>query len=230
MQFAILILLIGFFLFLYVLHLISKDDFIIIRKDIPMDQIFNVAFLTSVVALFFARFSYAIINPNLVPKTLLGFLALWYFPGLYLVGAVLGGGFFLALYTSYKKLPVGRVFDFFILSFSVIHPFVVLCMELLAGKNELFFSFLQFFIYLVISIFFFKLVFTYTQKNVLKEGSLGILYLICLSVISFLSNMVRHWKTLGIFEKDNLLWMLVLIICIVIAVKQELVEKSSSKK
>jgi hypothetical protein len=230
MQFSIIVLFISFFLFLYTLHIISKDDFIIIRKDIPMENIFNTAFLVSIVALFFARFSYVIFNPSHALATFLGFLALPYFPGLYLAGGVLGGSFFLALYTSYKKLPVGRFFDFFILSFSVTFPFGSLGNALLSGRNNLYFSGLIFFIYLALSIIFLKLVFPYTQKNVLKEGSLGILYLISLSVVSFFTNLAGFWKTLGMFEKDNLLWMLTLIICIIIVVKQELVEKSASKK
>src|SRR4030042_6733147 len=109
MQFSIIVLFICFFFFLYILHSISKDDFIIVRKDIPMEQIFNTAFLTAFVSLFFARFFYIIFNPESIPKTFLGFLALPYFPGLYLAGAVLGGGFFAVLYAGYRKLPAGRI-------------------------------------------------------------------------------------------------------------------------
>jgi prolipoprotein diacylglyceryltransferase len=230
MHFLIIALCVYFLFFLYVVHVLSKDDFIIVRKDIEMEQIFNAALWTALVSLFFARLFYVIFNPNLIPKTLLGFLALPYFPGLYLAGAVLGGGFFIALYSSYKKLPVGRIFDFFALSFSIVLPFSLLGNALLLSWANFLLSLSQFVGFLVVAIVFLKIVFPRMQRNVLKEGSLGIFYLICLSVISFILNIILSWKKFGIFEKDNLLWILVLIISIVIIVKRELVEKSSSKK
>jgi hypothetical protein len=195
-----------------------------------MEQLFNAAFLVGIISLFFARFFYVIFNPKLIPSTLLGFLALPYFPGLYLAGAILGGSFFIALYSTYKKLLVGRIFDFFIISFSIILPFGFLANAVLLKNINLLFILILFVVYLVLSILFFKIVFPLSQKNVIKEGSLGIFYLISLSVISFLANIFKTSKDVGIFDKDSLLWILILIICIVVVVKQELVEKSAPKK
>lgn len=230
MQFTVLVLFVCAFLFLYVLHLLSKDDFVFIRKDISMEQIFNTAIWTMLFSLFFARLSYAIINPGIIPETLLGFLAIPYFPGLYLAGAVLGGSFSYAIQASYKKLPVGRLFDFLILSFSIILPFCILLNGfILRAENLIFFLPLSI-VYLFISVVFFKYLFPLTQRNVLKEGSLGIFYLMALSVVSFIANVISKWDQAGVFDKDNLLWTLILIISITIIVKQELTDKSVSKK
>ncbi len=230
MQFSIIVIAICFFLFLFVLHLVSKDDFLIIKKDIPMDVIFNGAFLTGFISLFFARFFYVIFNYNPVFITPLGFLMFPYFPGLYLAGGIIGGVLSLLLFLNYKKLPVKRIFDFFSISLLAVLPLGILLNGLLSNINNFIFYIVLFLIYLVLAIIFFKFIFPYTQRNILKEASLGAFSLISISVLGFITNLIQFWGKFGIFEKDSLLWALIFITCIVVIVRQELVEKSASKK
>ncbi len=230
MQFSIIVIAICFFLFLYILYVVSKDDFLIIRKDIPMESIFNAAFLTAFISLLFSRFFYVIFNFNPVFKSPLGFLVFPYFPGLYLAGGIIGGVLSLMLYLSYKKLPIKRIFDFFSISLLAVLPLAVLGNGLLSNINNFILPLILFFVYLVVAIIFLKLIFPYAQRNRLKEGSLGALSLIAISILGFLTNLIQFWGKLGIFEKDSLLWALIFIASVVAIVRQELVEKSASKK
>ncbi len=229
MQFSIIVIAICFFFFLYILYVISKDDFLIIRKDIPMESIFNAAFLIAFISLLFSRFFYVIFNYNPVFKSPLGFLVFPYFPGLYLAGGIIGGVISLTLYLNYKKLPVKRIFDFFSISLLAVLPLAVLGNGLLSNANFIF-SLVLFFTYLIIAIIFLKIVFPFAQRNRLKEGSLGALSLIAISILGFLTNLIQFWGKFGIFEKDSLLWALIFISSVIAIVRQELVEKSASKK
>lgn len=230
MQFFIFVLAICFFIFLFVLYSLSKDDFLIIRKDVSLESLFNTAFSVAFVSLFFARFFYVIFNPTPILKTFLGFMVFPYFPGLSLAGGLIGGLSYLLIHVNYRKMPVGRIFDIFILSLSTVLPISILGTILLTGfKNTLSFGIL-FLIYLIISIISFKIVWPYSQKNNLREGSLGIIFLTILSLINYLFNIIVSWGRVELFNKDNLLWIIILIISIAAIVKQEIAVKSSIKK
>src|ERR1035437_1315616 len=94
MQFFILVLLICFFVFLYCVHVLANDDFIFLRRDVTMDKIFNIIFLGALVSIFFSRFFYGLSAKNILsyPFT---FLLIPYFPGLSLLGGVVGAGAYL---------------------------------------------------------------------------------------------------------------------------------------
>ncbi len=230
MQFFIFVLAICFFIFLFVLYNLSKDDFLIIRKDIALESLFNTAFSVAFISLFFARFFYVIFNPTPILKTFLGFMVFPYFPGLSLAGGLIGGLSYLLIHINFKKMPIGRIFDIFILSLSVVLPIGILGTILLTGfKNALSLG-LLFLINLIISIILFKIIWPYSQKNNLKEGSLGIIFLTALSLINYLFNIITNWGRVVLFSKDNLLWVIILMASIVFIVKQEIAIRSSIKK
>src|ERR1035437_7199459 len=106
-----MIILICFFLFLYFLYYLSRDDFVIVRKDISIEKIFNLAFLTAIVSLFFSRLFFVLERMDQKLLSPLGFLAIPYFPGLSLLGGILGAGIFIFLYSKFRKLPTGKMFD-----------------------------------------------------------------------------------------------------------------------
>ncbi len=116
------------------------------------------------------------------------------------------------------------------ISLSFVLPIGMLGYGLLSMGSQLVPSLILFIVFCLLSFAFFKIVFPYVQRNSLKEGSLGILYLISVSVIFLINNVVQLFGKAKIFEKESLLWVLIIIISIVVFVKQELVEKSTSKK
>src|ERR1035437_2521113 len=118
----ILILLVCFFLFLYIIYYLSRDDFVLTRKDIPVAAVFSISFLTAVVALFFARVVFALANPASMLLNPLGFLAIYRYSGLSLTGSIVGAEVFIYAYCKYKKMPAGKIFDLFVLAFVGILP------------------------------------------------------------------------------------------------------------
>lgn len=184
----ILILVVTLFVFLITLFGLSKDDFILLRKNISMDQIFNISFLSLFVGLFSARvffilasFQFAYLNPFL-------FFALMYFPGLSLVGGVLGALIFMSYYTSYKKISKERLLDFFslsILSSSTVAFLIRLVLLVIARRSVTLFDLVvPLVLFISCGVFFFMLL-PRQRSGDLKDGQIGLYFLVCFSVLLF---------------------------------------------
>lgn len=190
MHFLIFVLIICFFIFLFSLYFLTNDDLIIIRKDMPMDKVFNAAFLTAFVALFFARFFYVIFYPKEVFLSPLGFLLFPYFPGLSLLGGVLGGSVFLAVYAKNQRLPVARMLDFFAVAFLSSLSIGFFGVFVLTGKSYFPVFIFSFLAYLILFVVFTKVFLPASFRGKIKNGSIGIMFLMFFSVIAFISRII----------------------------------------
>src|SRR3989344_2877833 len=63
-EFEILTLFISFFVFLFCVYMFSKDDFVLMRKNISLDQIFHLIFLVSLASFVGGRVLYAVFTAN----------------------------------------------------------------------------------------------------------------------------------------------------------------------
>lgn len=118
--------LIATIIFLFTLFVTSKEDFVFLRKNISLKIIFDIAIIVGIVALLFSRVVYAISHPSLSYLNPLVFFIIPYFPGLSAVGLVLGGLTALYIITVRQKLPVGKLYDVFSLSFLLASAFFFL--------------------------------------------------------------------------------------------------------
>lgn len=108
-----IILILSGLVFLYFLHYYVRDDFIIFRKNVTLEDIFNGAFLTFIIVFLSARLFYVLENPSPTFINPLVFLAVFYYPGLSLTGGVVGGIIFQVFYLRKKRFPAKRILDFF---------------------------------------------------------------------------------------------------------------------
>lgn len=182
MQFFIFVLLFCFFIFLFTLYRLSQDDFIFIRKGISSELIFNLAFLIAIFSLIFARLIYVFSYPKQVFFSFLGFFLFPYFPGLSIIGCVFGGAVFLTLYCLYKKYPLGRMLDFFSLSFLFALPIGFLFVYLVSGRpGHILASLIFYIIFLFVNIFTLLPLFT---KGKIKDGVMGLIFLTVFSILT----------------------------------------------
>ncbi len=230
MHLLIFVLIICFFIFLFSLYFLANDDLIIIRKDMPMDKVFNTAFLTAFAALFFARFFYVIFYPREVFFNPLGFLLFPYFPGLSLLGGVLGGSLFLTVYAKYQKLPVAKIFDFFAIAFLSCLPIGFLGFFILAGKNYLPNFIFSFLIYSIFFLIFIKVALPASFRGIIKSGSLGAIFLLYFSVATFLSGIISNFKNFKLVSLENFIILILLIVSSALILKQEIVGKKKAVK
>lgn len=207
------ILLISLFIFLFTLFALSREDFVLFRRNVDMEKVFNIAFLTLGIGLFFARLVFVILYFKHVYLNPLAFLLFPYFPGLSLAGGLLGASIGLAVLLRGKKYPEGRLFDFFILSFSVallsglflqlITTYIALKQVPLSIIGEL-----------ILGCSIFLLSLRVFKNHAMKEGSVGLVLVFFLSLI-FIS--------VAFLQKplDMVPWILVFLTSLVFFLRQE---------
>ncbi len=223
MNFFIVFLFLGLFTALFSVYYLSRDDLILLRKDVTIERIFNLAFVVFFGGLFFARLAYGILYSTKIFSNPLKFFLFPYFPGLLLTGGITGGILILFLILRSKNLPTGRIFDIFSIS-------ILSCLSLgyfgffwLSRQNLL--STKPIFIiiiYIILFYVFLKYIHQYLLKGILKDGSGGLLFLISFSVISLIVNIFDKFKNNPFLGKpENPILFVILVISAVAFIKQE---------
>ena len=222
MYFLLFLSFLCFLAFLFSLYVMSHDDYVFLRKSISTEQVFNGAILNILIALFFARLFFVFLNPSFNFLNPLVFLLFPYFPGLSIVGGLIGGVVFLFLYFPKHKMPANRLFDFFLFSFLSVLPIGFLAVKLWG----------LFLIYSIIFLFFAKVFLPMQKRGEIKEGSLGFLVLISYSIVSlFFDIFSKIDKVLLFLSKEDFLLILIILVSLFYLNKQEkLVQKIKNSK
>lgn len=207
----------------------ANDDYVLVKKNISLEEIFNCAFVYGLVSLLFARFFYVIFNPSPVLLSPLGFLVFPYYPGLSLVGGFIGGSIALFIYGKRKKFPMGRVFDFFTVSFTFILPFGLIGYLLLSQDFSIG-ALVKLIIFTIIALAANLYLYPKASSLEIKDGSISSLFLIFFSLTmlltyaidnSGLNNFINH--------KENFIYLALLGIGIVLLLKLEIHGKRKSR-
>lgn len=221
---------ISFFIFLFALFFLAYDDFVVLRKDISTEKIFNLAFLTAFFALFSARFFYVFSHPSQTFFSLLGFLLFPYFPGMSLVGGLTGGAIFLFLYCKLKKLPFERFFDFFSMSFLIAMPFGLLMHIVLNFFNISNYQKILFVFTVLLLAVFSKFILPKTISGKLKDGTLGYIFTCSFPLIIFISRIIENPINFLSILRSNFLLIIIFIISVIFLLRKEVFEKIIFKK
>ena len=228
MHFFIFVILICFLIFLFCLYLLVNDDFVLLRKDISTEKVFNMAFAASLFALIGSRVLFVALNPSSRFLNPLVFLAFPYFPGLSLVGGLLGGMIGLILLTKRdSKIPAARLFDFFSISF--LSPMSLGFLGYFLLSKSKFFSYQSvssIIIYLALFIVFIKYLLPNLLSSRFKEGTVGLIFLISFSAISLLENFIGEVGGKIYFTFEDFILLVMLVASLAFLIKHEkLVEK-----
>lgn len=217
MNFLFLVFIFCFFIFLYILYILSHDDFVILRSNTSLDKIFNTAFLCAILALLTARFFYVFLNPKPIFLNPLGFLLFPYFPGLSLMGALIGGLLASFFILKNSNLPVGRILDFFSISFLVSFPFGFLGTFILSQERISAPFYFSVVLYLLALFLFLKFILPNSLKSRLKDGSLSLLFMIIFPIAYFFSNLMFEIS----LTYENILAIIVALVFSGVLVKKE---------
>lgn len=225
MYFFIVVLFICLFVSLFTIYQLAKDDLVLFRKDISMDKVFNLVFLDFAVGLFFARLFYAIFYSPRFLIDPLSFLLFPYFPGLTLSAGIIGGILFFVLYSRSKKIPLGRLSDFFSVGLLSSLPIGYLGFFILTGGKNIYSGILSL-IYLVIGIIFIKYVYQLLPRGILKDGSLALAVLTFIGLLSLIQISLEYFSNLEfIRQPENYLSIIIVLVSVFLFVKQEKVIK-----
>jgi hypothetical protein len=220
MEFFLEILIVCLILFLYWIFVLAKDDFILLRKNVTLEHLFNLTFITLIIGIIFARIFYVLghLNPKYLDPLVL--ILFPYFPGLSLSGGIIGGISFIAFRSLKRKIPFGRIFDIFSLSFFFVWPigvFLVMISDLIFSKKFLIASPISIFLGIILFAFSFWLF----AKNKLQDGSMGYICFSILSLIQIGVYFLQKGKNSALISLDNFLFLILFIIFLSLLIKQE---------
>lgn len=215
MQFFILVLLICLFVFLYCVFVLANDDFIFLRKDVTMERLFNMVFMGALISLLGARFFYGFGAKDIF-SNLLVFLLIPYFPGLSLLGGVVGVGayFLFSIRRRENQLPLERIFDFFSIAFLISLPIGFLGYILFSpGMESVIKLGTQAIAYFVLFIIFLKFFLPRLLSGKFKEGTVSLIFLICFSLVSLIANIFVRTDVLKYLSNfENIILILIFIL------------------
>src|SRR5258706_641346 len=109
----------SFILFLFCAYIFSRDDFILLRKNISLEQVFNTIFISLPATFLASRVGYVFLKPSMHFLNPFIFLLIPYFPGLSLNAGIIGTVLFLYIYTKNQRMPFERLSDIFAVSFFI---------------------------------------------------------------------------------------------------------------
>lgn len=215
MQLFIFVLLICLFVFLYCVFVLANDDFIFLRRDVTMERLFNTIFIGALISLLGARLFYGFSAKNIL-SNLFVFLLIPYFPGLSLLGGVVGvGAYFLFLIKRREnQLPLERMFDFFSIAFLISLPIGFLGYILFSpGMASIIKLGAQAIAYLVLFIIFLKFFLHRLLSGKFKEGTISLIFLICYAVVSLISNIFIKTDVLKYLSNfENIIFILIFML------------------
>ena len=210
-----LMLIFSFVVFLYGLYLVARDDIVLMRRNISLETVFNVAFLTMLVFLFSGRVFYILLNQEYGFFNPLVFFLLTYFPGVSLTGGIAGSVLFLLFYLKKNKFPTFRFIDFFSIAFLSSLPFIHIGRLFLEQNISVIETIFLPSLYFALFIFFLKVVYPKLMQGTLEHGSVGAFIILVFSLVSFLSSMalgnVGFWLFIGPEEMVDIVLFLVAI-------------------
>lgn len=217
----ILVLIPAFLVFLYFIYKLVKDDYVFIRKNISLEQTFDIAFIMTWVSLFFSRLFYFIFHPFTDQNIFFVFFS----PqvgGLSFFGAVVGGIAALYAIGKYKKIPLGRLFDFFTLALVVSIPVGYLSTAFFVKEwFTLSVYLVNAVVYLIFAIFCVKYVHPKLESREFKEGNLQILFLLFFSVVSFINiTMLQQVGKITLISIESVALVLLFLTSIVLFIRQ----------
>ncbi len=232
--FLLLLLLFCFFIFLFVLYVISYDDFVLVRKEISVEQLFNIAFLTAFVGLFSSRLLHVLFSfaPGFLNPVV--FVLFPYFPGLSLAGGVLGAVLFLTSYLRSHRLPRGRIIDGFSVAFltSLLVGLTISRVADVIKKRPIPIpSIIVTTLIFLFFIFFVVVLLPRQRRGELKDGTLGLLFLLSFSVSIVLFDILQKADKIFYFlGKEGIIGLCMFFASLILLVKHERIIKIGKKK
>lgn len=216
----IVVLLPAFILFLYYIYKLVKDDYVFIRKNISLEQVFDISFIIAVISLFFSRLFFFIFHPQLGQQIFSTFFAT-HVGGLSLFGGLIGAAGSLYIIGKYKKIPLGRLFDFFTLALVVSLPVGFLGAATLAKDFALLSYLGNAIVYLIFAVFCVKYVHPKLTSRELKEGNLQIVFFVFISVVLLINaTLLREEGKITLVSIESIVLAVFFLLSLVLFLKQ----------
>lgn len=177
----ILIFIPSFFIFLYTIFKLVKDDHVFFRRNIKLDHFFDYSFVAIFANWFFLHFVAHNKNEQLTFSILITSIMLF-------------------LIAKYKRIPLGRFFDFFTISFLSAATFWLFLQGVIGSDMQRYLYFAKAFIYLLVAIYFKKKLFPRIMSRSIREGSLSVFFIVFYSSFSIATSVFS-----ALYERTNII-------------------------
>lgn len=221
MQFSFLILVFCFFIFLFCVYIFSQDDYMLIRKNISLEQMFNIAFIAWAVGIVSARIFYVLLTTSVISVQRFSALFSSFSSGFSLSGGILGVVVFLHIFLRKKSIPRGRIYDIFFLSFFIMLPVWILLTQLLEfflKKPIVLYGVIPAIVYgigVVVCTWIFL-------KGRVKDGIISLFILLAISAVSLLRDVLimSHKKIL--WGREDVVFLIIFVSALILLIRQQL--------
>ncbi len=182
------------FICFFLLYIFSKQDFVLLRQNISLAQVFDSAAIALVPAFLVGRALFILDSLEISFLHVLRFFHLVNFPGFSFFGFILGGS--ISIYLMYRKRKgISRILDIFTISF---FPLFMLSLIMRPYPKGFFFvPIIYIFVLMPIFAFFIKS----HYKYILKDGGLALIFLLLVSVDTLI------YQFFGSLDKQLFLWL-----------------------
>lgn len=172
---------------LFILYILSKQDFVLLRQNISLAEIFDLAFFTILLAFISGRVFFIVNNLRFDLLNPIRFFYLVKFSGFSILGFFLGGALALFLLLRNKK-GLGRIYDIFSISFTPIYIFDLVMRTL--PLNLFFIPIILFLAITLVLAFFIRS----HYKYIFQDGSISLMLLLIISLDTFFAQFLSPQK------------------------------------
>lgn len=160
--------------------MLVKHDFVLARKSLLLQEIFDTTFLAYIAFLFTGRLLYVLSTQRFDLINPVSFFHLLRYPGTLFLGGIVGFG--AVIYVVFKKKKIlARLFDIYALSM-----FPLFIFTLVISYNKGYFLYFNILIFLLSCLF--MGIGIYSYKNyTLKDGSIAFLFICLITVFTIVS-------------------------------------------
>ena len=191
-----IIIIVCFFVALFCLFRLGRDDVILIRKNVSMEQLFNLAFLSC------------------LPGVLVG----WF--GNSLPVGIVAGALFLVLLSKSRKFPAGRIADIFSVAFLCVLPLGFILFSLFNQQYKILYLLSAIFS-LLLFLFFLLVLLPKTLRADVKDGSMTCLFLINVTLLAVFTSIFQRANHNFSFSFEDGLLAVVFVISCFLLIRQE---------
>lgn len=221
MVIELIVIAICFIVFLFTLYTLSREDFVFLRKNVTIENIFNVAFIAAFFTMLFARLGYVLLHFDMSYLNPLVFFLIPYFPGLSLLGGVIGGVVTILLLTKKKKYPRGRFVDFFAYSFLSILPIGYAGYIATGQTGSIYYSVVPIIYYSILFFFFMRMLLPRFLQGQMRDGMLGLLILMNYSLFTSVLSVIKAYNEKTPLLTPQIVILLILfVLCLLLYIKQ----------
>lgn len=173
----------------FILHTLSKNDFVLLRENISLQQIFDSVFICIILSFFAGRAFYIFDTFSFDYFHILKFLHIVRFSGFSFFGFIVGISISLFI-LFYRKKAMKRIYDIFSLS---LFPLLILT-GVFSPENGVLMAVKYLYLFLLVIIYGFLL--SFHKNYTLKDGSISLILLIGFAIFEIVFPEVASKKIL----------------------------------